>query len=175
MGNVELVGRVLVSLVVVLAVVWVLGRKFRRGGKGKAGNLIDVLSRQQLSRTASLAVVRVGSQALIVGITEGQVNVLGETDLVAALAETSVPTPSGTTAATAATHRVGTRRSGHNIAVPTREPAQASPGQALPAQASPAASRRNGDANRRGPLAGSALSPATWRQTIESLRDLSAH
>jgi flagellar protein FliO/FliZ len=159
MGNVELVGRVLVSLVVVLAVVWVLGRKFRRGGKGKGGSLIDVLSRQQLSRTASLAVVRVGSQALIVGITDGQVNVLGETDLVAALAETSVPAP------VAATHRVDTRRPGRTI--PQRAPE--------PAEALPATSRRNGDANRRGPLTGSALSPATWRQTIESLRDLSAH
>jgi hypothetical protein len=27
---------------------------------------------------------------------------------------------------------------------------------------------------RRGPLAGSALSPDTWRQTLESLRDLTA-
>jgi flagellar protein FliO/FliZ len=165
MGNVELVGRVLVSLVVVLAVVWVLGRKFRRGGKGKGGALIDVLSRQQLSRTASVAVVRIGSQALIVGITEAQVNVLGETDLVAALAETSVPAPSTSTATTAATHRVDARRSARNIPVPAR----------VPADAMPAARRSKGNANQRGPLAGSALSPATWRQTIESLRDLSAH
>lgn len=162
MGNVELVGRVLVSLVVVLAVVWVLGRKFRRGGKGKGGALIDVLSRQQLSRTASVAVVRIGSQALIVGITEAQVNVLGETDLVAALAETSVPAPSTTTAAT---HRLDARRSARDIPVPAR----------VPADAMPAARRSKGNANQRGPLAGSALSPATWRQTIESLRDLSAH
>jgi flagellar protein FliO/FliZ len=161
MGSVELVGRVLVSLVVVLAIVWGLGRKFRKGGKAKGEGLIDVLGRQQLSRTASVAVVRVGSQALIVGITDTQVNVLGETDLMAALAETAVPTPA------AATHRVP---------APATGPAAAIPAAARPTAARPTAAGPLTDgANRRGPLAGSALSPATWRQTIESLRDLSAH
>ena len=102
MGSVELVGRVLVSLVVVLAVVWVLGRKFRKGGKAKGDGLIDVLGRQQLSRTASVAVVRVGGQALIVGITDAQVNVLGETDLMAALAATAAPAPAAATRRVAA-------------------------------------------------------------------------
>jgi flagellar protein FliO/FliZ len=153
MGSVELVGRVLVSLVVVLGIVWVLGRKFRKGGQAKGAGLIDVLGRQQLSRTASVAVVRVGSQALIVGITDGQVNVLGETDLMAALAETAVPAP-------AAANR--------RVAAPAAAPNTA------PTTVAPVGAVADGS-SRRGPLAGSALSPATWRQTIESLRDLSAH
>jgi flagellar protein FliO/FliZ len=157
MGSVELVGRVLVSLVVVLGIVWVLGRKFRKGGQAKGAGLIDVLGRQQLSRTASVAVVRVGSQALIVGITDGQVNVLGETDLMAALAETAVPAPA------AATRRVAAPAAAPNTA-PTTAPTTVAPVGAVADGSS-----------RRGPLAGSALSPATWRQTIESLRDLSAH
>jgi flagellar protein FliO/FliZ len=166
MGSVELVGRVLVSLVVVLAIVWVLGRKFRKGGKAKGEGLIDVLGRQQLSRTASVAVVRIGSQALIVGITDTQVNVLGETDLMAALAETAVPAPAATA---------------RRVAGPAATPVAANPTTAIPTTAHPTTARPttagpvSDGANRRGPLAGSALSPATWRQTIESLRDLSAH
>jgi flagellar protein FliO/FliZ len=177
MDSVELVGRVLVSLVVVLAVIWVLARKFRKsanGGKRKGVGLIDVLGRQQLSRTASVAVVRVGSQALVVGITETQVNVLGETDLAAALAEVSVAPPARSTHVD-----VGRRPSAPipapgipapgaaNVPVPGRD--------ARPLPAARASVAGDGADRPRGPLAGSALSPATWRQTIESLRDLTAH
>jgi flagellar protein FliO/FliZ len=181
MDSVELVGRVLVSLVVVLAVIWVLARKFRKsanGGKRKGVGLIDVLGRQQLSRTASVAVVRVGSQALVVGITETQVNVLGETDLAAALAEVSVAPPARSTRVD-----VG-RRPSAPIPAPIPAPGIPAPGAAnvpvpgrdsRPLPAARASVAGDGADRPRGPLAGSALSPATWRQTIESLRDLTAH
>lgn len=125
-----MLGRLLISLAFVLGVMWLIARKvggkrgLRGGGRTK---LIDVLGRQQLSRGASVAVVQVMDQALIVGITDGQVSVLGETDLAAAkrrLAENKAPAPR-----------------------PNPEPA-------------------------KGKLSGSALSPATWRQTVDSLRDL---
>jgi flagellar protein FliO/FliZ len=168
MDSVELVGRVLVSLVVILAVIWVLGRKFRKGGKAKGAGLIDVLGRQQLSRTASVAVVRIGSQALVVGITDTQVNVLGETDLVAALAEVSVATPAGSTRVDARRNRPSGNRPAPSLPAGAAPPSiPAAPRADTPAGAATAAPR--------GPLAGSALSPATWRQTIESLRDLTAH
>jgi flagellar protein FliO/FliZ len=176
MDSVELVGRVLVSLVVVLAVIWVLARKFRKsanGGKRKGVGLIDVLGRQQLSRTASVAVVRIGSQALVVGITDTQVNVLGETDLVAALAEVSVPAP--TRATRPARVDAGRRPVTPTIPAPNAAnvPVPGRDGRPLPVASTSAGG--SGADRPRGPLAGSALSPATWRQTIESLRDLTAH
>jgi flagellar protein FliO/FliZ len=172
MDSVELVGRVLVSLVVILAVIWVLGRKFRKGGKAKGAGLIDVLGRQQLSRTASVAVVRIGSQALVVGITDTQVNVLGETDLVAALAEVSVAAPAGSTRVDARRNRPSGNRPAPSLPAGVAA-AVAPPSIPAPPRADTAAGAA--PAAPRGPLAGSALSPATWRQTIESLRDLTAH
>jgi flagellar protein FliO/FliZ len=151
MDTVALVGRLLVSLAFVLGLMWVLARRVKKPGRGKNSRLIDVLGRQQLSRTSSVAVVRVMDQALILGVTDGQVTVLGETDLEAVqdrLEAAAVQRPArsmrpGRPARTARTAR-----------------SAGSPTEALDAA--------------KGPLAGSALSPKTWRQTLEGLRDLTA-
>jgi flagellar protein FliO/FliZ len=42
-----------------------------------------VVARQQLSRSASVAVVQVADRALVVGVTDNQITLLGETDLAA--------------------------------------------------------------------------------------------
>lgn len=147
MDAVALVGRLLVSLSVVLGIMWLLARRMNKGGRLKNTRLVDVLGRQQLSRTASVAVVRVMDQALIVGITDGQVSVLGETDLAAVekrLAEQAAGRPAPKSAGKAA--RSTTVR--------------------------PAAAGSANDEAPRKALAGSALSPDTWRQTLESLREL---
>ncbi len=82
MNTVALVGRLLISLSAVLGLMWLIARRMKRSGaRGKNGKLIELLSRQQLSRSTSIAVVRVLDQALIVGITDGQVSVLGDADL----------------------------------------------------------------------------------------------
>src|ERR1700735_3127604 len=109
MQSVELVGRLLVSLLAVLVVIWLLGRKLRKGGRLKDSKLIDVLGRQQLTRSASVAVVRVGDRALIVGISDAQVNVLGETDLVAAQAAVSHARPMTVDASTSHRRASGRR------------------------------------------------------------------
>jgi flagellar protein FliO/FliZ len=141
MNTVTTLGRLLISLAFVLIVMWLIARKV--GGKkgrlrGKSNRLIDVLGRQQLSRTASVAVVQVMDQALIVGITDGQVTVLGETDLAAAK-----------------------KRIAENQPVARPKPSPAARLTKAPL-----------DAAAPKPLAGSALSPATWRQTVNALRDL---
>lgn len=87
MDTVALIGRLLLSLGVVLGVMWLLARRLRRSGRIKNGDVIDVLARQQLSRTSSVAVVQVLDQALILGVTETNVSVIGETDLAAAQAK----------------------------------------------------------------------------------------
>lgn len=149
MNSVALVGRLLISLAVVLCLMWLIARRMKRSvGHGKNGKLIELLSRQQLTRSSSVAVVRVLDQGLILGVTDGQVAVLGEVELDAIQ---DVIAANETTKAT-------------RPARPVRAPRQARPHS--PAEVSPAA--------QRPALAGSALSLGTWRQTVDSLRDLTA-
>lgn len=148
-----MVGRLLVSLAAVLGLMWFVGRRVRKGGKGKTKNtrLIDVLGRQQLSRNSSVAVVRVGEQALIIGVTDGNVNVLGETDLGAAQAIVA----SG------------------EIARP-RSRSDRAPSPSAGSHRAPTLVDKPSAAERRTAISGSALSPQTWKQTIESLREMTA-
>src|SRR4051812_48496004 len=61
---------------------WGLARLARRPlGGGKGSGALAVLNRQQLSRGSSVTVIRVADRALVLGVTDQQVSVLGETDL----------------------------------------------------------------------------------------------
>ena len=80
---VETVLRIAFSLLVVLGLLWLLGKVARRPLTGRAGSAMSVLARQQLTRGATVAVVRVVDRALILGVTDGQVTLLGETELAA--------------------------------------------------------------------------------------------
>ncbi|HVU92203.1 MAG TPA: flagellar biosynthetic protein FliO [Jatrophihabitans sp.] len=164
MDTIELLGRVLVSLAAVLGVMWVIARRVRGSKGARATKLIDVLGRQSLSRNASVAVVRVGDKALVVGVTDNQVSVLSETDLAAAQALVGDGEPGGRSRS----RHGGSTRTRTRATVPTRTIPAPAPA-AAPAAAAPAP-----EPARAGALAGSALSPATWKQTIESLRDLTA-
>lgn len=150
MDTVATLGRLLVSLAVVLGLMWVIARRIKRPGRGKSSRLIDVLGRQQLSRSSSVALVRVLDQALILGVTDAKISVLGEADLDSAtqrLTEARAPRA----AAPARTTRVPGTIPRTTTSVTAAEP---------PAQ--------------RGPLSGSALSASTWRQAVEAMRDLTA-
>jgi flagellar protein FliO/FliZ len=78
----ELVLRIGFSLLIVFGLMWGLAKMARRplGGKHGTGAL-SVLNRQQLSRGSSVAVVRVADRALVLGVTDQQVSLLGETTL----------------------------------------------------------------------------------------------
>jgi flagellar protein FliO/FliZ len=71
------------SLVVIFGLMWGLARIVRRPlGTGRHhGPLLSVLNRQQLSRGAAVAVVRVADRAIVLGVTDAQVSLLGEADL----------------------------------------------------------------------------------------------
>ncbi len=127
----ELVLRIGFSLLVVLGLLWVLAKVARRPLAGRSGGMMAVLARQQITRGSAVAIVRVLDRALIVGVTDGQVTLLGEADL-AALTQ-----PAGEHAARRET-------------VPLTPDVQ--PGR----------------------LDGSALSPQTWSQTVQFLRDRTA-
>ena len=77
----ELVLRIGFSLLIVFGLMWALAKVVRRPLAGRAGGTLGVLARQQLTRGASLAVVRVADRALIVGVTDTQVTLLGESDV----------------------------------------------------------------------------------------------
>lgn len=78
----ELILRIGFSLLVVFGLMWGLARVARRGGVGRhKGGSLAVLNKQSLSRGSSVAVVQVADRALILGVTDTQVSLLGETDL----------------------------------------------------------------------------------------------
>jgi flagellar protein FliO/FliZ len=70
------------SLLVVLGLLWGLAKVIRRPLTGKRGaGALAVLARQQLSRGSAVAVVQVHDRALVLGITEQQISLLGEAEL----------------------------------------------------------------------------------------------
>ncbi len=69
------------SLFIVLLMMWGLARAMRRPfGKSHHGHLA-ILNRQQLTRGAAVAVVRVADRALVLGVTDQQISYLGEAEL----------------------------------------------------------------------------------------------
>jgi flagellar protein FliO/FliZ len=76
----ELTVRIIFSLLIVVGLMWGLARLARRPLGGRRGGLIEVLDRRQLSRGASLVVVRVAETAMVLGVTDGRVALLAEVD-----------------------------------------------------------------------------------------------
>ena len=135
--------RVVIALVLVVGAMWVLAKVAKRPLRKRAANSLDVLARAQLSRNASVVVVKVDGTALVVGVTDGGVSLLHQLDAAAfAVAEPTIRTAVDL----------------ESIGKGTAEPAPA-------AVAAP---------QRRTALAGSALSPGTWRQAVEALRERTA-
>lgn len=90
--------RLVVSLGVVLALMFGSARLLSRTPRSpRRRSTIDVVGRQALGRRTSVAVLRVGSRAFVVGVTDSTVSVLAEVeadDVVApAPAETSGAAP----------------------------------------------------------------------------------
>jgi len=148
----ELTLRLIISLALVLGLMLLLARLVSRRTGGQRGDLVRVLHRQALTRGSSVSVVSVGSRVLVLGTTEQQVRVLAELDPgeldeldqagTTAVAGEPAPAPAGRPAAVLAPVR-GAHRADVPAVAPTLLPARSS-----------------------GPLAGSVLSPATWRQAL---------
>ena len=78
----ELVLRIGFSLLIVFGLMWGLAKVARRPLTGKRSTgALSVLNRQQLSRGSSVAVVQVADRALVLGVTDQQISLLGETTL----------------------------------------------------------------------------------------------
>lgn len=81
---IQLFLRVIISLVVVVSLMLVFSSYLRRGGafgaiSRKRGTL-EIVSRQGLSRNASITLVRAGSRALILGVTDHNITLLLDGD-----------------------------------------------------------------------------------------------
>lgn len=111
------------ALAVVLGLMWLLAKMARRPLGARGAGAMSVIARQPLTRAASVAVVRVGAQAYVLGVTDQNVTLLASLD-------------SDEAAAMNPPHEV-------------REQIPLSPG---------------------GLLAGSALSPSTWRRAMTAVR-----
>lgn len=142
-----LVLRVVVSLGLVLCLLWFAARGLRKTQRRTRGGVdVDVLARQPLARNASLAVVRLGDRALVLGVTESRIDLLHD----AALADVMVPWAD----------QVG-------------QVGQMGPMGKVDSADSVASVRSLGSS---GPmagtaLAGSALNPQTWARAVQVLRE----
>jgi flagellar protein FliO/FliZ len=78
--------RVVVSLGVVLAIMAGAAAVLRRSGVAggrtprRRAARVEVVARQALGRSSSVTVVRLGERAVVLGVTESSVNLLGEVD-----------------------------------------------------------------------------------------------
>jgi flagellar protein FliO/FliZ len=77
---IEIALRIFFSLAVVLLLMWGLARVARRPLAGRGGGALSVMARQPLTRGASVAVVRVGERAYVLGVTDQNVSLLAETE-----------------------------------------------------------------------------------------------
>ncbi len=140
----ELVLRIGFSLLIILGMMWGLARLVRRPLTGRGHGALMLLNRQQLSRGAAVTVVKVADRAMILGVTDQSVSLLGETEL-----EYFEPHP--------AEHRDHLELDPELAAELAHGPGD------LPG--------RHPTAGKHSRLDGSLLSPRTWTSAVNFLRD----
>ncbi|GAB3598191.1 hypothetical protein GCM10027446_27860 [Angustibacter peucedani] len=148
-----LAGRVVLSLVVVLVLLWLAARGLRKGQqRTQHGIEVDVLARQPLAQRSSVAVVQVGERALVLGVTEHRVELLSEqplADLLPAQPETDLEAVQDDVT---------------DVALPV---------QVTGSRAAARTAARTADRKApQGGLAGSALSPQTWAKAVDAVREM---
>jgi flagellar protein FliO/FliZ len=161
---VELIGRMMLALGIVLGVMWLLAKWARRPVLGKTDQVLTVLARQQLNRNASVAVLQVLDRAIVVGVTDQGVALLAEAELELVQQVLASERP------------VKHRRSGRAAAVvatgPNLQTLSIASSSSTPADALPDVRPTVLPDTRRGTLDGSVLSPKTWKQVVDTARDL---
>ncbi|MEZ0166037.1 FliO/MopB family protein [Kineococcus sp. LSe6-4] len=187
MDAVAAIARTSFSLVAVLGLLYLISRWLRRRQGGvAAGADFTVLAKQSLGAKAAVALVKVGDKALVVGISDGGVNLLGETDVAAVLPVTDgehLPVQGGLKDSAGRVEEVDVTTSTLRSAT---DPADAPPGTdavaALPRTEPVSGERYLRKAGEtiavKAParhtatgVQGSALSPATWSKAVDVLRE----
>lgn len=159
MSTIAIVGRMLLALVLVLGVMWALARWARKPmGVGKGERVMTVLARQQLSRSSSVAVLKLMDRALVLGVTEQGVQLLTEAELAPIEQALTVPAP-GRRPLVASSRR------------PVAKPKSLDPGESDAGVLEPPESAMPALAGKS-KLDGSVLSPAMWKQLLGAAREL---
>jgi len=140
--DLAVLARVVASLVVVVALAVLAARFARRAGVRGGGTGLQVVDRMGLTREASVAVVEVAGRALVVGVTPHGVTLLAELE--------------------PGVLEVQRAREAEAVSTPA--------GPAVRTSRSP--SNRSVTTGERPRGTGSVLDPRTWRQAVESLREL---
>ena len=80
--------RLIFSLAIVMGLMWAAASMLRRRGmaglsksRTPRGADIELLSRRHMGRNASIAVVRVGEKAMVVGVTDQRITKLDDADV----------------------------------------------------------------------------------------------
>lgn len=154
MNTVAVIGRMLLALVLVLVLMWCLARWARKPMGGKADRVMTVLARQQLSRTSSVTVLRVMDRALVLGVTEQGVQLIGETEL------------------SAVEEALATTETGRSRSWSRKQLAEAETPEAEDAGSPLEPARQPTDRRGASALDGSVLSPKTWGQLVTAAREL---
>ena len=164
----ELTVRLIASLAVVVGLMLLLARLVGKRYGTRAGSPVQVLHRQALSRSASVAVITVAGRVLVVGSTDHQVSLLTELDPdelgePGSEDESSSPGP-----ATLPTLLSTVLPVAQPAVVPDPDPADLPRPTSVVTRggshrATPAPRRTSPDG---GALAGSVLSPQTWREAL---------
>lgn len=178
--------RVLLSLGAVLALLWLLQRRFARGGaatgKGKTAAALTVVGRQNVGAKASVVVLEHDGRRFLLGVTEHGVNVLHSNEISSAPGEdlAVIPDAAATTEFEAVLNPVLTStpgderfarvlaEAGQAEAQFAADPLTAEPHPAgIQAAPSPVAAAPS----RESKLAGSILAPETWKQAAAFVRN----
>lgn len=155
-----LVLRVVVSLAIVMGLIWALARVKNRVSP-KGASALQVLSKVPVSKRGSLLLVELGGKTLLIGSTDNAISLITEVDLTddeEAAKQKRTPVDFDTILDEWRTEAID-----EGLPLAAEPVAQEAPiGEVAIAAATP----RNG-----GPLAGSVLSPQTWRQLTQVLRE----
>ena len=180
--------RVVVSLAVVLGLLWMLQRRLTRGSRKTApGRPVTIVTKQAISPKASVVIIDVEGTRLLLGVTEHAVSVLqtGEAPEPAIEVAPAAAGPSGAkafaeslskvTAAKFTGQKVGAQNAVQAAPVAPEAGAQKPAakkvgGQKKTTELAPVAAFTGQVNPAGGMLAGSILSPATWKQLVASFR-----
>lgn len=178
--------RVLLSLGAVLALLWLLQRRFARGGaaagKGKTAASLAVVGRQNVGAKASVVVLEHDGRRFLLGVTEHGVNVLHSSEISSALGEALAVIPDAAATAEfeaaldpALNSTPGDERFARVLAEAGQAEAQFA---AEPLTAEVHSTSLQGAPSpvadtplRESKLAGSILAPETWKQAAAFVRN----
>jgi flagellar protein FliO/FliZ len=176
MDQVLLAIRVIVSLAVVIGLMWAISR-LTRGRTTTKGVPLEIVSRAAVGKKASVVVVRIGERGLVVGVTEHSMALLAEIEIENEPVTAEQRTPLDlSTALLVEEAGYGSadlvdqvarldQPDGSVVALPVALPVGVeAPRHGTGRRAAPETST---------PLTGSVLSPQTWRDMAQVLREKS--